>query len=110
MRVGHPAPARVRLSAGRAIDLALSGKRRLFLVEGMKMSDEWVSHGLSGRVENIVRFLPGGSYYNVENTRTGEWREVWVGEDQDIGDAIAEGQWADDYDDDSDSESPESEE
>ena len=63
------------------------------------MSDEWISHGLSGRVENIVRFLPGGSYYNVENTRTGEWRELWVGEDQDIGDAIAEGQWADDYDD-----------
>jgi hypothetical protein len=43
-------------------------------------------------------WLPGGHEHNVRNTETGETRTVHVHDGQDVGEAVAEGQFTDDDD------------
>jgi hypothetical protein len=64
------------------------------------MSDKWRDHGFSGDAGNYFPWVPGGTEHVVENTETGEYRTVHVHDDQDVGDAIANGQFTDRDEDD----------
>lgn len=47
-----------------------------------------------GSGENIISaFIPGPDWVDVRNTDTGEIGTVYVGSNQTVGEAIAEGQW-----------------
>lgn len=63
------------------------------------MSDNWENRGLTNHPANFLP-LPGGMEYNARNTRTGEWRKVWVHDGQSFGEAIENGQFRDGDDDD----------
>ncbi len=57
----------------------------------------WKDHGWTNDAGNWPFFdqLPGGHEHSVENTETGEFREVQVHDGQDVGEAIANAQWTD---------------
>jgi hypothetical protein len=56
------------------------------------MSDEW---RYIGSAEGFLGSLAPPHKYLVENRRTGERRVVWAHNGDDIGRAIAAGNWAD---------------
>lgn len=59
------------------------------------MADKWKDHGYSGSAYNWFDMLPGGHEHVVENLETGEFHKVWVHDDQDVGEAIENGQFRD---------------
>lgn len=56
------------------------------------MSDNW-EH--KGSAEGLGSLIPGPRHEWVQNTETGEDREVYVGSNQTVGEAIANGQFRD---------------
>lgn len=61
------------------------------------MSDEWESLGL----DEMFPILPP-YVYRVRNLETGAVRRVYVNISQEVGEAIANGQWYDDEEDEED--------
>lgn len=57
------------------------------------MSDSWKDNGHVGGFLDLL--IPGPISHEVENTETGETREVYVGSNQSVGEAIANGQFSD---------------
>lgn len=64
------------------------------------MSEHWKDHGASDPIAdalfNVATFGLGTQMpttHTVQDTDTGEYREVIVGHGQDVGDAIANGQF-----------------
>lgn len=49
----------------------------------------------SGSAESLSSLIPGPSREIVHNNETGEDREIYVGRDQTVGEAIANGQFRD---------------
>lgn len=64
------------------------------------MSSKWIDKGIVPNYEHDIpdMFLPGSMQtdsHKVENTETGEERQVRVDPGQTVGEAIALGQWED---------------
>ncbi len=63
------------------------------------MANKWEHTGPGGhildRVIDTVTLGVLGTKEVVRNTETGEYREVYVGHDQKVGDAVAKGQFID---------------
>jgi hypothetical protein len=60
------------------------------------MSDKWEHAGSGGNAfSSLVDSLFGLSTETVQHTETGEYREVVVGSEQTVGEAIEKGQFTD---------------
>jgi hypothetical protein len=64
------------------------------LLEEEFMGNEWEYAGPGGDIGDMLLDLIPPRKVVVRNTRTGEMRELVVGSDQTIGEAIEQGQWA----------------
>jgi len=58
----------------------------------MGKNETWTHTGSN---EGLRAFIPGPSHEAVHNNETGEDREVYVGSNQTVGEAIAKGQFTD---------------
>jgi hypothetical protein len=60
------------------------------------MSKEWKDKGMTGSISNMFSsILPGATGHVVQNKKTGEYRKVWKGSNQSVGDAVKRGQFND---------------